>query len=330
LRLEILILILITFTAKAQLSQYQFSKASDNARNAALGGQVISLNDGDGALMMLNPALIDSVKTSALSFTWSPYFADITAFSGTYKFDTKKVKNLSFGVRYFDFGDFERREANGDLTGDFGAQDYQLVLGKSHRVESFTIGLNAKFTGSSIDNYQSSALLFDIGGIYQHPKKELSFAILFKDFGFVMRDFNNITKSKVPFDVQLGTTFKPIHMPFRFTITAYNLVRDNLVYLDNEASTKRVNDVFNDVFRRLSIGAELLLNDNVQFLLGYNHLRREELRLVEGAGGAGLSFGLKVGVKRFQFRYAYSRYHFGGGASFFTIQSNLRSFKKSN
>ncbi|MEQ8240320.1 MAG: type IX secretion system protein PorQ [Cyclobacteriaceae bacterium] len=329
-RLSLVILILCSFTAKAQLSQYQFSSAADNARNAALGGEVISINDGDGALMMQNPALIDSVQNSTITLTFSPYFADINAFSGTYKFDTKKVKNLSFGIRYFDFGNFERREPNGDLVGSFDAKDYQIVIGKSHRLSSFTFGLNAKFNGSAIDNYQSTALLFDIGGIYQHPEKELTFALLFKDFGFILNDFFSLAQSKVPFDVQLGTTFKPQYMPFRFSITAYNLASRDLVFLEDEDSAKRIDDRINDIFRHISIGAELLLSQNVQFLIGYNHLRREELSILDDAGGAGMSFGLKIGVKRFQFRYAYSRYHFGGGSNFFTLQSNIRSFKKSS
>ena len=94
----------------------------------------------------------------------------------------------------------------------------------------------------------------------------------------------------------------------------------------NESS--RTVRAFDDFFRRINLGAELILSKNVQFLLGYNHLRRQELTLEETGAGAGFSYGLMIGIKKFTFRYARSVYHAKGGANFITIQSNLRSFNK--
>ena len=58
---------------------------------------------------------------------------------------------------------------------------------------------------------------------------------------------------------------------------------------------------------------------------------RQELRLKEKAGMSGISLGFMAKIKAFEFSYAYSTYHVGGGNSYFTITSNLNRifYKKS-
>ena len=42
----------------------------------------------------------------------------------------------------------------------------------------------------------------------------------------------------MPFDIQIGTSFKPEHMPFRFSVTAHSLYKYDIVYLDPNSSTQ--------------------------------------------------------------------------------------------
>src|SRR5690606_30809834 len=97
----------------------------------------------------------------------------------------------------------------------------------------FTLGANLKFAQSYLDSYTASAVLLDIGGIYAHPEKDFTVGMVIKNFGVVVKDYTEGSGSNLPFDVQIGTTFKPQYMPFRFSLTAYNLTRGDIAYFDS-------------------------------------------------------------------------------------------------
>ena len=120
-------------------------------------------------------------------------------------------------------------------------------------------------------------------------------------------------------------------MPFRFSVTAYNLVRNDFGYVDNSGNSSVVEEAstFDKIFRRITLGTELILSDNLQIRAGYNHMIREELRLEEVSGGSGFSLGLMFRVKAFEFAYTRAFYHVAGGGNYFTLISNFNTlFKK--
>lgn len=322
------IFLILTFSAKAQFGQYQALELPSGTRSAALGGTMVSLADGELMQFMNNPAVLDSVALADISFNYNPYFADINVFSGAYHAKVGKLGALAFGLTYASYGDFVETDDSGNEIGNFTARDYVFVVGKSHQAGPFTMGANVKFAQSAIESYSSSIIVFDLGGIYRVPDKGVSFGLAFKNFGFRLSDYA-VAKSSLPFDVQMGVTIKPDHMPFRFTITTYNLVEEGLIFeQDDQAQTSRTSATFDKILRRVNIGTELVLNDAIQFQLGYNHLRRQELKLDETAGGAGFSYGLSIGIKKIKFRYARSKYHVAGGANFISLETNLNDYKK--
>ena len=299
------------------------------ARNAALGGHVVSLSDGDLMQFVHNPAVLDSVATTSMSINMSPYFADIVSFSGAYLADFKKIGKLAFGITYLDYGDFVETADNGDEVGSFSGNDLLLVIGKSHQISSFTLGANLKYASNGISGYGSSLILADFGGIYRAPDRDFTAGLVFKNFGFVLNDFVGEADNQVPFDVQVSTSFKPEFMPFRFSISAYNLVvRDTYFLPENEQSRSKSVEFADKILRKVNVGAELILGENLQLLLGYSHLRRQELKIGEEAYGSGFSYGLLIGIKQFDLRYTHATYHAAGGTDFFTIQTSLNSFKK--
>lgn len=322
------ILAVVTCPAFAQFSGYQSLALPNGARNAALGGRVISLADGDVMQIAQNPAVLDSVPTSSVGLNFSPYFAGIYSFSGAYVAEFHKVGKLGFGLSYMDYGDFVERDDTGAETGEFSASDFAFNVAKSHQIGSFTIGLNLKYAQNSIEGYGSALILGDLGGIYRAPNADWTIGLLFKNFGFVISDYS-ITNNHVPFDVQLGTSFKPEHMPVRFSITAYNLM-ENEVYFDSDEETSKSKpvEIADKIFRKVNLGAELIIHPRVQLLVSYNHLRQEELKLANAGNGAGFSYGLSMAIKQFRIRYAHATYHAAGGTDFFTVQTNIKSFKK--
>jgi len=322
------ILILIPVIGLSQTggkSGYQSLNISSDPRSAALGGPTISLSDGDISQFFMNPAALDSVKAGSIFFHLNPYFADAFAYSLGYAFNVKRLENFAFGVQYLNFGTFDMTDETGQESGFFNAADYVFLVGKAHRIGPITLGATLKFLNSTIDAYASSALAMDLGGVFR-MNPDWSFAMVFENMGVILTDYSNDSYGSLPFDVRLGTSFKPKYMPVRFTITSNSLVSANTVKSDGENA--RSGKTISSVLKRINFGMELLLSENFQLLTGYNHKRKQELRLDEAGGSTGFSYGLMLKVKRFQMRFSRAVYHAAGGTNFISIQTNLRDFKK--
>ncbi len=319
----VVILPLVTFSQVGGEHGYQILNLSSNARSAALAGSTVSIADGDISQFFENPATIDSVASRDIFLNINPYFTDAIVFSGAYAIEMKGFGNVVVGLHYLDYGSFERTDPTGSLLGEFNAQDYAITVGKAHKLGPVTIGGTIKVLHTSIDSYGSTALVGDVGGIFR-ANDNWTIGMTFSNIGGRISNFNELTTTTIPFDVKIGTTFKPEHMPLRFTLTSNNLVDSNVV--EETSGEGRSNEQVEKMLRRVNIGAELVLSDNFQLLVGYSHKRKQELKLDEVSGGAGFSYGIMLHIKRIQMRYSRSTFHAAGGSSFISFQTNLNNF----
>lgn len=304
---------------------FQSINLTSNPRAAALGGTSISLADGDISQFFENPATLDSVNDKNLFLHLNPYFADVFVYSAAYSFNASKAGMLVAGVNYINYGEFEMTDDSGNSIGTFQAQDYTFQVGKAHRLGPFSLGANLKFSHAAIDTYSSTALLMDIGGVFR-VNQHWTLGMVFENMGIVVSEYTGTIEQTIPFDVKVGTSFKPQYMPLRFTLTSMNLTQRNFEEENN--TTGRSSNGLDQVMRRISLGAELLLSENFQFLIGYNHKRKQELKLDEIGGGAGLSYGFMIKIKRMEMRFSRANYHVSGGSSFISIRTDLNDFKK--
>lgn len=308
-----------------------FLNLPTNARTAGLGGIIVSATESDGNLFISNPALLDSSMTQHASLNYLSYFADINYGIVTYVKQWPKYGTWGVGFQYLNYGKFDSYDPSGVFLGEFRSSDFALTVGHSHSVGPFTLGANLKWVGSQLSSYQAHGLLFDLGGIYSHPNKELNVGLVFKNFGFLITDYTETSATEVPFDVQLGLTFKPEFMPFRFSLTAYNLAANGNGFLDPAGDGLlpiKPAQGLDKIFRRLAFGTEVLMSKNVNLRVGYNHLIRQELRLQQASGGAGFSFGFIIKVKAFEMAYSRALYHVAGGTNYITLTSDLSKFIK--
>ncbi|WP_258103744.1 type IX secretion system protein PorQ [Marinoscillum sp. MHG1-6] len=323
------ILFFIALSAHGQYGQFQSLNVPSGARSAALGNEMVSLADGELMQFVNNPAILDSVALTDLTFCFNPYFAGISVFSGAYYGDFGVIGPLAVGLTYVNYGQFDQTDPTGATLGNFNANDYVITLGKAHQQGPFTMGINLKWAYNSIESYSASALVFDVGGIYRSPVNDITMGLAIKNLGFRTSDYLGSISSKIPFDVQAGLTVKPEHMPFRFVISAYNLAGQRAAYyMNSEAQLAGTTEFFDKIFRRINIGAELILNKSIQLDFAYSHLRHQELKMTNAGGGAGFSYGLTIGIKKIRLRYARATYHAAGGANFISIETNLKSYKK--
>lgn len=307
------------------LSGYQSLNLTSNPRAAALGGTTISLTDGDVSQFFENPATLDSVNEKNIFFHFNPYFADVFVYSGAYTFNLGQVGTFAAGINYVNYGSFDLTDEAGNQLGTYQSQDYTITIGKAHQLGPITLGANLKLAHSSIESYGSTAVLMDIGGIFR-INKDWNVAMVFENIGVRVSEFSDFSSPSIPFDVKLGTSFKPEYMPLRFTVTTNNLVDQNLTAIEEESG--RSGKSIDKVWKRINLGAEVLLSDNFQLLIGYNHKQKQELKLADLGGGAGLSFGAMVRVKRIELRYSRATFHTAGGSSFISLRTDLNDFKK--
>lgn len=320
----IILTLLPTLLFAQEGGSYSFQSLAlvNNARTAALGGYNVTLS-GDAALFGQNPALLDSAQIGDAVFMYNPFFVDINAVTGQYVAEVGKLGKFAFGITYVGYGDFTQRDPTGAESGEFGANDYVMTVGKSHRLGPFVLGANVKFIHSGIAGYTANAMAFDLGGMYQLPNSDFTAGMVISNFGFVLSDYTG-EQSNIPLNVQLGMSFRPEGMPIRFSVTGHNLTDQNASFFDADEKP----NFADEIFKRVSIGGEVLFSKNVNFLLGYDHGRKRELRLDQTAGGSGFSYGVMIKVKKYTFRFSRATYQAAGGTSFISLQTNLKDLNK--
>ncbi|CAN5600110.1 type IX secretion system protein PorQ [soil metagenome] len=291
---------------------FSFLDLPTHARVAALGGQVATATSPDGSYHLNNPALADSTPTNQLSISLMPYLAAAKYYTLQYGLPVKSTGKWAVGLQYLSYGQFELTDPVGNSIGTFTANDYALSLTHAHTEGNFTLGATIKAVGSAIETYSAFGVLADLGGVWRHPQKDLTFGLVAKNIGYLVKNYGPID-ADLPFDLQAGVTVKPRHAPIRLTLTAHHLQRFDISYNDPNLNIRydlsgnpipQTVSISEKIARHLSVGAELLVHRNVHLLVGYNHQKRAEGKLTTGGGGAGISFGASVQARGFQLTYA--------------------------
>ncbi|OUT97579.1 MAG: hypothetical protein CBB92_08305 [Flammeovirgaceae bacterium TMED32] len=305
---------------------FHFLNLPNSSRAAALGGSAVSSNDNDIAMGYHNPAILGDSTLGDIYIMYHPYLAGINRMSTIAQFSAGKIGPLTAGILFTDYGTFDETDELGTVIGRFKAQDYVLHIGKSHSLGPFTLGINLKIAGSYISTTGANALLFDLGGIYRSPYQNFSVGMIIKNLGFLISDYTTDAHTSLPFDVLIGTTFKPEHMPFRFTVTASDLVRssDDL-YVSNPNENIRQLD---QIFRYFNFGTALLIGKRVELNLGYNHRQRVAFSVDEMAYGAGLSFGFLLKIKDYEFQFSNAKVHAAATSQYLSIKTNTSALKQ--
>lgn len=308
---------------------FEFLNVPIGAKAAGLGGVMISSIDGGVNSFLANPSLLDTLHDHVVAWNHLGFYADVKYNSFAFAKEFNRVGMLAIGIQSMGYGEIQGMDETGALTNDFGANETAVVISHSHQLSVFKLGASIKYIHGVIDTYQSSAIAFDIGGSFIHPEGHLMVSILFKNLGFVLSDYSGTASTSLPTDLQVGVTFKPQHMPFRFSVTGYNLMDTNAAYYDASLSNnEQAPGTIDQVFRHINLGAELLLGPNFNVRMGYNQLIRKELRIEEKAGMVGISLGFMARIKAFELAYSLTSHHIDGPKSYFTLSSNLNRLLK--
>ena len=326
-KLLIGLLCLMTTSGFAQLGgkkSFEFLNVPNNARLTALGGVNVSLADRDVNFVLSNPTLIDDTLAGFASVSYQFYVADVGQATAVYAHQFKNIGTLVFGMQHLSYGEITGYDASGAEIGDYKSGETSLFVSKSHQISNFRFGATVKMAFSSIAGYRANALMMDIGGLFVHPHQEFTVGLALKNIGFVLSDYSESSTSNLPFDVRIGVSFKPEHMPLRFSLTAYNLANAYGSYNPPSGNTTEPSTL-NKIFRHVNFGAEVLVHRNVNLMIGYNYLLHQELKLENAGGIAGISFGFSARIRSFEFIFSRSAYVVGNAGYTFTLSKDIKT-----
>ncbi|MCS7005501.1 MAG: type IX secretion system protein PorQ [Cytophagales bacterium] len=320
-------------------AHFNFLELPSFAHLSGLGGSNVSSYSNDGSMFLANPSLLYDSTSFYLGLHHQFLFAQthMSAFTYVHRFSRSGV--WAIGVQHLNYGTFTQTDFLGNELGTFRAYDYAITVAKSHTIGNVSMGIATKLAQSRIEVYQMSASLWDVGGNFKHPHADWRIGVVLKNVGFRLSAYAGAPPFESPFDVMIGTSYKPFRMPVRFSVTLRQLHRfmkldantsfeTPILSLDgtNHNSSQSVS-AFNRFSRHLVLGGELLLSSHVHIRLGYNFLTRRELHIdLDRFVFSGFSCGLAIKLRKFDFGYSYYRYHVAAATHQVSLLLNMREW----
>lgn len=334
-------LILLPFVSTAQTggeNTYDFLTLVSSARVAGLGGNLNCVKDDDLNQFAENPALLNEQMHDQMVLNYVNYFAGINYGYAAYSRSYNSIGSFAAGLQYLNYGKFTEADATGQILGNFNAAEYALNLGYSRTIDTvFSIGATFKTIYSQLNDYNSLGFALDIGGIYYNEKTDFTAAVVVRNAGFQVKRYVKGNGEPLPFDVQIGISKRLAHMPFRFSIIAHNLHKPDLSYRDPALTQTQIDPLTGEevepkkrigdkIMRHFIFGGEFVPSKNFNIRIGYNYLRRQELKVETKTGLAGFSFGVGIKISKFKFNYGLAKYHLAGSTHHISISTNLSDF----
>ncbi len=299
----------VILTANTAFTQqqytYDFLNLNVDARSSAMAGSFVSVSN-DVNTIFYNPAGLATLEGKQASVGFFKYLMDINSGNVAYSQKYKDIGYFGAGIRYMNYGSFDKYDENFENLGTFGANELALSLGYANKYKiNFHYGANVKFIYSSIDEYNSMALALDLGAMYVIPEEKLNFGISILNLGTQVKKYIN-TNEKLPIDLRLGMTKSLEHLPLTVNIGFSNLLDEY--------------DKFFDRFKNIVVGGEFTLNDYVLLRIGYNNPQRQNFKTGSSLGISGFSAGIGIRFgERYKLDYAFNSLGNVGAAHRFNI-----------
>jgi hypothetical protein len=307
------LLVTIVFVTNLSFAQqqntYDFLKLNVDARSSSMAGSFVSV-ENDVNTIFYNPAGLATLEKKQASVGFFKYLMDINSGNASYSQKYKDIGYIGAGIRYINYGTFDKYDENFQNIGTFGASDIALSLGYANIYkENFKYGANAKFIYSSYDVYNSVGIALDLGALYSFPEQRMNFGVSILNLGTQVKKYGS-TGETLPLDIRIGMTKTLEHLPLTVNIGFANLANSY--------------DKFFERFKNIIVGGEFILSDYVLLRLGYNNAERLNFKTGTNLGIGGFSAGL--GIKftdQYKLDYSFNSLGNIGSAHRFNIGFNL-------
>lgn len=329
------LLFLMSFVSYSQVggeSVYNFLNVPTSARQAALGGKVLTILD-DVNQPFWNPSTINLEMDNQAGVNYLNFLTDINYASVSFAhMINRNFGTIQGGVIYANYGEFIEADETGEEIGTFKAYDLALSVGYAYEFlhSNFSVGANVKLINSVIHNYSSFGVAADLGIIYKNEHLPYVFTLVARNVGYQITTFDG-TQEDVPLEIALGASYRVENVPVRLYVTVDNLQQwsvakpnpsNSITDIDGAVIDEEISFLDNTM-RHFVLGVELFPESGFNLRLGYNFRRAKELQLEDIRTFAGFSagFGLKMG--RFKLNYAYTKYHPAENTSTFSLLINM-------
>lgn len=323
---------MLCLTAVAQ-PVYEFASIPASARVAALGGVPLAITEPDLGIAATNPAFLPYIENQKVAADYVNYISDISIGHASYCFTNSRVPGtMAVGVQYLNGGRNTRYDVYGNEAGSFSTNEYAFHLSYGRRFDScFAIGATLKPVLSFVAGYSSVGLMADISASYTFNDGRTATSAMLRNAGSQLTAYNE-HYGRVPFEVLIAVSHQLEHAPFRLSVVLQQLQKyrlnadsDNLAEPGSEVERDNITlpSFADNILRHCIFGVEAFPGKPVNLRAGFNYQRRQELKLKDAPGLAGISLGFGLRLKRFSVEYAHARYTLAGSSNHFSVVVNL-------
>lgn len=326
----IVALICSSFALAAQEGNtaYNFLNVTSSSKIYSLGGVNISLVDDDINVIDQNPALLGPELSGNVSFNYMHYLGTSNFAGLRYAHSAGDHAAWAASIQYFGYGSMKETLADGSIIGSFSPNDVSFGFTYSHDItDRLRGGIDVKMLYSGYADYTAFALATNLGVNYYNPERDQSFSLVVANLGGQIKRFNE-AYDRLPFDIRLGWSQTFGSFPFRFSVTAWNLTKWHLPYIETGDGTSTDEPVKKDkfmsnLFRHLVFGADLITNPNYYISIGYNYKTRTDMSTYSRSLLSGFSLGGGLKLNNVGISVALSQPHSGGTTLMFNLSYNL-------
>ena len=284
-------------------SVFHFLDLPVSSRLGALGGENVSISDGDISMAFINPALLTANTDKVLQLNYAYYLAGTMFGSAMYGHNYQN-NYFAAGVHYLDYGRMSYADENGTLRpSTFTAKDICINLMYARQLGPlFRVGVTLKPIVSVYESYTSFALGADVGGYFQTADTAFQMGLALRNIGWQLKtfyedDFGQHTEM-LPLNLELGLSYRLKHAPIRLSLTMHNLQRWDIAPMESEVKW------YDMLFRHTIWAVDIVPRSERYYItVSYNHRRQAEMNLTNIKSLAGISLG--AGVKIYKFRSMY-------------------------
>lgn len=322
-------------------STFSFLQLDYGARNTALGGAQITVLDDDLNLGLYNPAALNEEMDQVLTFNHGIIPSGIHQGQFGYAHHNDKIGTFGFYTKYVSYGQFTRTDATGQELGTFTAGDFVIGTGVGRQLNKrLHIGANVNFNMSFYEQYNSLGMSIDLAGMYYNEEKNLTVTAMVKNAGLQFKSYTSGNREVLPINAMLGASYKFHYAPFRLSVITTNWQQWDLTYevpgqydpfldpLTGDTIVPQRPGFGEKLFRHFIFNTEILITEHIHLRVGFNYLRRQELKIAERPGLSGFSGGVGFKVKKIRFDYGLAFYSAVGLQHQVNFSSRLSDWKK--
>ena len=307
---------------------YSFLNVTSSSKIYGLGGVNISLVDDDISVADQNPALLGPEMSNQISLNYMHYMGGSNFAGLTYGRKAGERGAWSASLRYFGYGSMKETLPDGSIVGSFSPKDVAFGGAYSHDFnDRLRGGIALRMLYSGYADYTAFALSTDLGINYYDPDRDLSLSAVVANLGGQVKRFHE-AYNRLPVDVRLGWSQSFGNFPVRFSVTAWNLTKWSLPYVETGDGSsgdepRVVDSFFPNLFRHLVFGADLVSSSNFYIGLGYNYKMRTDMSTYSRSFISGFSLSAGLKLKSFGISLAFAQPHTGATTLMFNLSCSL-------